>query len=57
MKIVDWLIERLGERSTLMGILGIGAAAGLQMGSDLADAIIAVVLAVVGLINVVRKER
>lgn len=53
---LDYITSRLGETSTWRGLLGILAAVGVHLRPDLADAIVATGMALIGLINVVRKE-
>lgn len=54
---VDWILDRLGEKSTWVGVFTVLAAAGLGFGPELRQEIIAVGLAVVGLVNVILAER
>jgi hypothetical protein len=54
---MDWIIERLGEASTWRGLVGLVTAAGVAISPELATQIIAVGVGLIGLINVVRKER
>lgn len=54
---MDWIIDRLQEPSTWRGIISLITAAGVAISPDLAAAIIAVGLAGMGLINVIRKEK
>jgi hypothetical protein len=53
----DWTIARLSEVSTWRGIIGILTSAGVYVSPDRAAAIIAVGMALIGLINVVRSEK
>lgn len=53
--IVNVIIERLGENSTWRGFILLGTALGLRLEPELANQIIASGLALVGLINVIRK--
>lgn len=51
-----WILARLSENSTWRGLILLLTAAGATINPDLANAIISVGLAVVGLINVFRKS-
>lgn len=53
---MNWLLDRLSENSTWRGLIAIATAAGVTIQPDLADAIIAAGLALIGLVNVIRKE-
>lgn len=52
---LDWILARLAENSTWRGIILLITAAGLKLAPELWDSIISVGLALVGLINVIRK--
>jgi hypothetical protein len=52
---IDWLLARLAENSTWRGIILLLTAAGVILSPDQANAITAAGLAIVGLINVIRK--
>ncbi len=52
---LDWIFARLSENSTWRGLILIATAAGAHWSPESANAIIAAGLAVVGLINVIRK--
>ena len=54
---MNYLLERLREDSTWRGIIMLLTAAGVQLDPSQASAIIAVGLALVGLVNVFRKQR
>lgn len=54
---MNWIIDRLKEESTWRGIVLLVTACGVKLEPDKAQAIIATGLAIVGLINVLRKER
>jgi hypothetical protein len=54
---LDWVLARLSETSTWRGIILVITAAGVTIRPELANQIVALGLAVVGLINIVRKER
>lgn len=53
---MNWLLRRLGEPSTWRGIVLLATGLGITMEPEKMDAIVAVGLAVVGLINVCRRE-
>lgn len=50
------IMRRLKQRSTWMGIFAILGAFGLQVESDLAEAIIATGMGIIGIINVAKKD-
>jgi hypothetical protein len=54
---VNWLLDRLKEESTWRGIVLLATALGVKLEPDKSEAIIAAGLAIVGLINVIRKEK
>lgn len=54
---IDWVIDRLNEPSTWRGLIGLLTAAGIMLSPELSSAIIAAGLGLVGLINIIRKER
>lgn len=54
---MNFILERLTENSTWRGLLMIATAVGVQLEPSQANAIIAVGLSVVGLINVFRKQK
>jgi len=54
---MNFLLERLAENSTWRGLVMLATAVGVQLDPNQANAIIAVGLAVVGLINVFRKQK
>jgi hypothetical protein len=54
---MNWLLDRLKEQSTWRGIVLLVTAFGVKLDPERGEAIIALGLAVVGLINVLRKER
>lgn len=56
-QLVDWLMTRLGEQSTWRGIFLVLAALGLQIAPDLWDKILTISLGIIGIINIVRKEK
>lgn len=51
-----WVLDRLSEPSTWRGLVGLLTGAGVVLSPELSGQIIAVGLAVIGLINVIRKE-
>lgn len=53
---MNWILGRLSETSTWRGLILILTAAGITMSPELVNAITAAGLALVGLINVIRKE-
>ena len=53
--IVNVIVERLSENSTWRGLILLGTALGLRLEPELQNQIIASGLALVGLINVIRK--
>jgi hypothetical protein len=56
MKALAWLLERLKERSTWVGIVGVITAAGVNLSPEKAEAIITVGGAVVSAILVFTKD-
>lgn len=56
MKILNYILDRLAESSTWRGIAFVASAAGITLVPDQANAIAAAGMAVVGAINVFRKE-
>lgn len=54
---IQYITSRLSETSTWRGLFGILAAVGVHLRPDLADAIVAAGMALIGLINVIRKEK
>lgn len=55
--IMDYILERLKEPSTWRGIIALISAAGVALKPEQADKIIALGIALAGLINVFRKEK
>lgn len=53
---MDWIISRLKERSTWMGLIGLISAAGVGIAPELQEAIIGVGLSLVALVAVVTKD-
>jgi len=56
-KPMNYIIDRLAENSTWRGLILVTTALGVQLSPELASAIVAAGLGLVGLINVLRKER
>ena len=56
MKILDYILARLGESSTWRGIAFLVSAAGISLRPEDAASIAAAGMAVVGAINVLRKS-
>lgn len=56
MKIVNFILDRLAESSTWRGLAFVLSAVGIQLVPEQANAIAAAGMAVVGAINVLRKE-
>ena len=54
-KIMEWVIARLSENSTWRGIILLATSLGVKIEPDSATQIIAGGLALVGVINVIRK--
>ena len=57
MKVLDYLLNRAKEPSTYKGALALAAALGLKLDPEQATAIVAVVLAAIGVWEVFRRER
>ncbi len=55
-KIIQTILKYLGQSSTYKGLFSVLAAFGLVMKPELADAIIACALGIIGLINVLVDE-
>lgn len=53
----DWLLERAREPSTLKGLTCLAGVAGYAVSPELLGHIAACVTAVVGLIDILRKEK
>lgn len=54
---MDTVLNFLGQQSTWKGLVGIVTAAGVVISPDMAQAIIATGMALIGLINVFRNEK
>jgi hypothetical protein len=52
---MNWVLDRLGENSTWRGIIGIVTASGVVLSPQNGEKIIALGLALVGVINIFRK--
>lgn len=57
MKILDWVIARLSEKTTWYGVTALLTAAGVAVSPELKEAIGLAGVAVAGLIAVVTKEK
>jgi len=53
---MKYLLERLNEKSTWRGVLALATALGIKLHPELQEAILTTGLALIGLINVFRKE-
>lgn len=56
MKIVDYILDRLSESSTYRGAIFLLGGLGISLVPEQANAIVAASMAVVGAINVFRKQ-
>ena len=54
---MKYLLDRLSEPSTWRGAVSLATALGVKLRPDLMEAIICAGLALMGMINVVRKEK
>ena len=54
---MDYLVSKLKEKSTYAGLLALLSAAGLAIDAEQFAAVAAVVMALVGMFEVFRKER
>ena len=57
MKILNIILERLSENSTWRGLILVATALGIKLDPELQETILAAGLALVGLINVIRKGK
>lgn len=57
MKILDYILARLGENSTWRGLILLATASGIAVEPDKAAAITALGMALVGVINVFRSSK
>lgn len=55
--VAQWFVDRAGELSTWLGIIGLATAAGVTFSPELQDAIINAGLAVASLVAVIFRER
>lgn len=55
--VLTWLVARLSERSTYLGLGLLLSAAGLSVAPDLGQAVVAVGVAVAGLVSVLLKDK
>lgn len=56
-KTLDWILARLSETSTWQGFIGIITACGITIQPELAAQIVSAGMAVIGVINVITKEK
>lgn len=54
---MQWFLDRLGEASTWRGLIALATAAGIAIDPTQAAAITAAGIALIGVINVFRKEQ
>jgi hypothetical protein len=54
---MNWILDRLREASTWRGLIGIATTFGVIISPELADKIIAVGIALVGVVEIIRKEK
>jgi hypothetical protein len=54
---IQYITERLNEPSTWRGVISLITGLGVKLRPDLAESIISAGLALMGVINVVRKEK
>jgi hypothetical protein len=52
----DWVVERIGEKSTWLGVLSILGSLGIVVAPEMQEAIVTLALAVAGVVGVVTKE-
>lgn len=57
MKALDYILARLSEASTWRGLVFVASAAGIVLDPDKTNAIAAAGMAIVGAINIFRKEK
>ena len=57
MKALLYILDRLSENSTWRGLILVGTAIGLKLEPELQNQIVAAGLGLVGLINVLRKQK
>ena len=54
---IDVILNKLSEPSTLRGLIAILAVVGVHIDTNLSDAIISFSVALIGLVEVIRKEK
>lgn len=54
---MNWILKRLSEQSTWRGLILLATGLGVTIEPEKGEAIIALGLAAVGLINIIRKEQ
>jgi len=54
---IDWVLNRLKERSTWAGIVSLAGAVGLSVAPELSEQIITAGLALVGIVAAILKDR
>jgi hypothetical protein len=57
MKAISYILDRLSESSTWRGLILVSVALGARLDPEMQGQIIATGLSLVGLINIVRKEK
>lgn len=57
MNALSYALDRLGENSTWRGLILLATAAGVKIAPDMQNQIVAAGLALVGVINVLRKSK
>ena len=57
MKVVNVLLEKLSENSTWRGLILVATALGVKLDPTMQEGILAAGLSLVGLINIIRKEK
>lgn len=55
--VFDWIISRLSEVSTWRGLVALLTGAGIVISPELSAQITATGLSIIGLINIIRKEK
>ncbi|MFO0906759.1 MAG: hypothetical protein U0835_00055 [Isosphaeraceae bacterium] len=56
-RLADWLLARLSEPSSWRGLIALATAGGITIAPEEQNAIIAAGMAVIGLINILRREK
>lgn len=54
---IDWLIARLVEPTTWIGIMSLGTAAGISLAPELSESIVTFGVALGGVLAIVLKEK